>query len=376
MVTNRVRNGSRSLKKGGGGGKYTVGRPGDEMLDVELDPLDPGYTSEDDIILVSKEMLLAHSSKLAGIDVSDSGVVHGFNYRKKLLHHNDESNSNMSLSDYKTEVISAIGEYFVSSDGEELSRRVSDIKCPNFACELVKRMITKAMSSKLRECELVSQFMSSTYGNLLDTDDIAKGFELLFESIDDLQLDVPKAKKILANFLARAVVDEVLPPSFLSDKTVEKNGGDAVTHAKTLLSMKHGMARLEHVWGPGDGRSVDELKDTIKDTLHEYLLSQDLGEAARCISELNSPYFHHEVIKRGIVIVMDHSEEQEIMMSSLFAYLCSQEVTSEKMIEQGFQRIKDEMPDICLDVPFAPKKFEGFVERAKADSILPSTFSL
>ena len=56
---------------------------------------------------------------------------------------------------------------------------------------------------------MVSKFFSVVYGDVLGTDDFAKGFERLFENIEDLELDVPKAKKILANFLARAVVDEV-----------------------------------------------------------------------------------------------------------------------------------------------------------------------
>ena len=178
----------------------------------------------------------------------------------------------------------------------------------------------------------------------------------------------------MANFLARAVVDEVLPPSFLSDKIVERIGGWVVEHAKTLLSIKHGTVRLEHVWGPGDGRSADELKEAVKVTIEEYLSSSDLGEAARCIHEMNSPYFHHEVVKRGIVISLDKSEEEEVMISTLFAYLCSEEVTSHAMILQGFQRVKDSLSDIALDTPFAPKKFEGFVDRAKKDRILPENF--
>ena len=56
---------------------------------------------------------------------------------------------------------------------------------------------------------MVSKYFSAAYGDVLGTDDFAKGFERLFENIEDLELDVPKAKKILANFLARAVVDEV-----------------------------------------------------------------------------------------------------------------------------------------------------------------------
>jgi hypothetical protein len=33
--------------------------------------------------------------------------------------------------------------------------------------------------------------------------------------VDDLEIDIPQARQNLAMFLARAIVDELLPPSFL-----------------------------------------------------------------------------------------------------------------------------------------------------------------
>ena len=70
-------------------------------------------------------------------------------------------------------------------------------------------------------------------------------------------------RKLIAQFLARAVVDEVLPPSFLQDPLVEGMGGEMVEQAKVLLSIKHGVVRLENVWGPGEGSTVAELKKEI-----------------------------------------------------------------------------------------------------------------
>ena len=40
-----------------------------------------------------------------------------------------------------------------------------------------------------------------------------QGFERLFEFIDDLELDTPGATEITAAFLARAVVDDIIPPA-------------------------------------------------------------------------------------------------------------------------------------------------------------------
>jgi hypothetical protein len=42
-----------------------------------------------------------------------------------------------------------------------------------------------------------------------------KGFTAVVDSIDDLQLDVPNAVEMVANFVERGVVDDILPPSFV-----------------------------------------------------------------------------------------------------------------------------------------------------------------
>ncbi len=48
--------------KGGGGGKFTYGRPGDELLPERVDVNDLNYDNGFDISLVSEESLLAYSS--------------------------------------------------------------------------------------------------------------------------------------------------------------------------------------------------------------------------------------------------------------------------------------------------------------------------
>lgn len=42
-----------------------------------------------------------------------------------------------------------------------------------------------------------------------------KGFLSLVQAVDDLQIDVPDAPNLIATFVARAVIDDILPPSFV-----------------------------------------------------------------------------------------------------------------------------------------------------------------
>ena len=80
---------------------------------------------------------------------------------------------------------------------------------------------------------------------------------------------------MVGSFVARAVVDEVLAPAFLSNRNNTHPGDCVVEKAVSLLSREHCTARLEKVWGPGDGRTVPELKEVMDQLLkvrYSYLL--------------------------------------------------------------------------------------------------------
>jgi len=81
--------------------------------------------------------------------------------------------------------------------------------------------------------------------------------------LNDLSIDIPDAKIMVGCFLARGIVDEVLPPSFVSKRNNLYPGDEVVEKALSLLTREHCTARLEKVWGPGDGRPVAELKTVI-----------------------------------------------------------------------------------------------------------------
>ena len=62
---------------------------------------------------------------------------------------------------------------------------------------------------------MAATLLSSLYHEIIQAAQMQKGFRNLLHSVEDLKLDVPSAEEDVALFLARAVVDDVLPPSFL-----------------------------------------------------------------------------------------------------------------------------------------------------------------
>lgn len=59
----------------------------------------------------------------------------------------------------------------------------------------------------------------------------------------------------------------------------------SIAHANTLLSMKHGMVRLDSVWGPLGGglRPVKVLEHEMELIIQEYVSCGDQVECERCL---------------------------------------------------------------------------------------------
>lgn len=317
-----------------------------------MDERDPNYDSEEE---TGREYIPAVPTRIPSYDPELRSSV---------------KTASMKLPAYKKQVENYLEEFFSSSDAEEWKRCISELNCPEYSYELVKRAISMSLDRSDRERELISQLFSTCYPDILSASMIGKGFERLFELADELEKDVPTARDNISTFLARCVVDEVLPPSFLSDIVVCNLGGDIVDHAKRMLSREHSGAQLERIWGPGDGRPVREMKVAVDLLVQEFVHSGDVEEASRCIRELNSGYFHHEIVKRGVTQVLDKPEEAQLELSRLFAHLSQNEVISGEQFAKGFSRVYENMRDLSLDTPNALALTDAIRARAVADKVL------
>lgn len=283
---------------------------------------------------------------------------------------------------FKMKSQSIIQEYFLSGD---ISEVCSCLEAENRNClsELnaifVKRLITLAMDRKNREKEMASVLLSSLF---FPADDVVNGFVMLIESADDTALDNPVVVEDLAMFLSRAVVDEVLAPQQLEEVEsqflgTDSVGGKVLQMAKSLLKARLSGERILRCWGGGGGGSsrpgwaVEDVKDKIGKLLEEYESGGDIREACRCMKELGMPFFHHEVVKKALVLVMEKKNER--LWGLLEHCFGSGHITMNQMTK-GFLRVAESLDDLALDVPDARKQFADYVERAKTNGWLDSSF--
>jgi len=190
-----------------------------------------------------------------------------------------------------------------------------------------------------------------------------------------------KQQTMVANFVARAVVDEVLSPAYLSEQNNSRPGDPVVEKAVSLLSREHCNARLERVWGPGDGRPVEELKVEMDQLLQEFLLSRELDEAARCVKELGCGHYMHELVKRGVKLAMEedgknhetqHTKSAMDAMAVLYAFLVKNAIISERQVSKGVSRLHGILDDLKLDIPAAATLLADFEKMLRAEGCFES----
>merc|ERR1712094_102545 len=107
----------------------------------------------------------------------------------------------------------------------------------------------------------------------------------------------------------------------------------------------------------------------IDQLLSEYLLSGDHIEAERCTKELASPHFHHELVKRAVVHVLDKNEEEQRKMSRLLTHLHGAEILQSSQLQQGFDKLRGLTDELVLDSPQAGQVIGLFVKLAESDGI-------
>lgn len=330
-------------KKGGAGGKGTWGAPGDELFADEAcrDKSDPNYDSDTQgDYVVEKTMPLVTPEEFDKI------------------------------------VKPLFLEYYDHGSTQEVAASLDEVNISKMRPRVVELSVGMAMDRKASHRELTSVLISDLYGKAISAKDIQMGFDNLLDSLKDLTIDSPEAPKILGMFIARAVADDCLPPKYIHSYRGSVDNihtQAALEKADLLLGQKHGIVRLDNIWGTGGGiRPVKYLVKQMVLLLKEYLSSSDIKEATRCLQELEVPHFHHELVYEATNMVLeDGTERAGTRMCHLLKSLSDAVIITPQQMSQGFKRVFDNMPDITLDVPNAYYYLERFSDMCHQEKFMP-----
>lgn len=326
--------GTGKPKKEGGGGKGTWGKDGQVYEEVkEEDPSDPNYDSEGD--------------KRGDIVMQ-------------------EVEPDLKSSEFDKVFIPMIKEYYDHEISAEVAASLSELNIIHLKHRIVFLLVSMAMEKKNLQREKTSMLISDLYGeHILMEQDVELGFQAVLNNLKDLLLDTPDAADVCGMFIARCIADDCLNPSFITEHLQHPTEVQrkALVKAQSYLKMKHGLVRLDNVWGYGGGsKPVKRLIKEIVLMVKEYLSSNDIAEAERCVHDLDVPHFHHEIVYEAVQACLeDGSDRVNRLITKFLKHFYDNGVLSLDQVNSGFQRIFQNMDDIILDCPRAYKHLDQVV---------------
>lgn len=273
---------------------------------------------------------------------------------------------------------SVLDEYFVSGSLEGVIKDLSEIEGKRPGQEVVKRTLVLALEKKSRDKEMASLLLSAmtrVYGS----EQFFEGFIRVLKNIDDVALDTPDVVPMMASFIARAIVDDVLPPNFFEFVPARLSRGNdrvrAVADAVDKLMETHSSTRLMNIWGAGAKSSVEELKESVKVLVDEYFVAGDMDEALDCVRDLDAPHFGHEVVKKIVYQAVERGDKDLRRGMQLLKALLETRILDSHQLTLGMQRSVQGLGDLSIDVPDAPERLRTIADWL-AFEVTPLPFSL
>lgn len=338
-------------KKNGGGGKGTWGKPG-EVIDDNgvMDNHDPNYDSEEEDEVSFKSVVPEWTDEEITKTLEPIFLEY-FEHGQKNEVIDLLNGVNMSKQKYLVFVVLITLSMEKKNEFRELtSQLIDDLVKP---VPLIGPGVIKNNKNKF--------FATTT--------DLGDGILLLVKNMPELILDTPDADTVLGKFIARMIADKTIGASVLEDvkatalECENSNMAACEREAKILLSVPH--YDFNRIWGVGGGNQpLAILKKKMTLLLKEYLSSGDSEEAIRCLTELDVPHFHHELIYEAIIMTIEVSSDRASnMMVYFIKRLNDSLVVDPEQLSQGLRRVYSNMPEISIDVPKAYHILESFVNK-------------
>jgi hypothetical protein len=152
-------------------------------------------------------------------------------------------------------------------------------------------------------------------------------------------------------------------------------GPRGVTHDGKVSALVGDVAEAASASAPaaaGPRLSEEELKRKAAGLLDEYVATGDGKEAVLCARELNAPDFMPELVFTALSKLLDSIKprDQEAIVALTMLLFKSGVVRAED-IRQGFSVVLEDLGDLSVDYPLAPKLVGEFLGSAVGEGALP-----
>ncbi|KAI3428363.1 hypothetical protein D9Q98_006743 [Chlorella vulgaris] len=140
----------------------------------------------------------------------------------------------------------------------------------------------------------------------------------------------------------------------------------AVAHEVAAVAAPVSTARA-----PRTDLSDDERQSLGKSLFSDYLSSPDLDEAVGTAQELEAPGFQHKLVQIGLEKAFDAmTEKEQLSLVDLLAALAARGVLAADDLKQGTAALLEQLEDLALDIPSAPRLLGRLLGAAAAGGLL------
>lgn len=267
------------------------------------------------------------------------------------------------LAGVKRTTLQILEEYFA---GAAVSDIIDFLSRPNhrlYTSIVARKSIELAFDRQPKDKELCSRLLSELRTVEGEPEVYVEAFDDLLWNIEEWVKDVPDAVEQLSKFVARAVIDEVLPANYVADAQLHEDEElQLKVLTQTQAMLRGSSTRLLNIWRP----RVDQLADLQQHyqmIIKEFLDSQDFTNVALCLKELDSPHYMHEFIRKGLELALDRTLSQQESFLNLLLSLKAQDLLPESQVQQGLQRLEAKLPELQIDCPRAREYFDEAVHK-------------
>jgi len=112
---------------------------------------------------------------------------------------------------------------------------------------------------------------------------------------------------------------------------------------------------------PLTGQLAADLPKKTQSLLNEFFSVVDLNEALLCVEELKAPDFYPELVRMALSLALDRRDRECALVLKLLVHLNAKAVILSQDLRAGVLQIAEQLEDVAMDAPRAPKQFGEMV---------------
>jgi hypothetical protein len=288
-----------------------------------------------------------------------------FEFRQRTTVIENSLNPSYDLREFQDKVDEILTDFFRSHEASECADALAALDCSRMMDEFVVRAVRKSLETKSSD---EAQRLTSGLFRLLharkqlDSTQLARGFDKLSLTWDDLALDVPSAPLSILQYVDCAIMDECLDADFLArlpepflrvlSETTAKAGDEVAVQLRGVLT------------------DIQEYKKGAESVAQE-AAGATSAEVAKAIADLGMPHLRHEVVRKMVLTTLSRTERERRAVARLLADLRADATLSENHVAVGLTRLVGTMEDLILDAPAAAEHIRKFWAWVVLEELVP-----